>query len=117
LGKSTITREKARREGPKVMKSGGGTSLDLSGGEAFARVDCNVLFKSLLATKSKKLEPTQVVCSFGVLTIDIAHVVEMHSLLEELLKSTMLEVCCLKGEKAKLSEKLIGIKFNMEYFK
>jgi hypothetical protein len=41
----------------------------------------------------------------------------MHNLLEELLKSIMLKASCLKGEKAKLFEKLIGIKFNMANFK
>jgi hypothetical protein len=38
-------------------------------------------------------------------------------MLEELLKNMMLKVSHLKGEKAELFEKLIGIKFNMEYLK
>ncbi len=113
----STTKKKVKRKGVKIMKSGGGKSLDLCGGEASTRVDHNVLFKSLLATKSEKVEPAQAVCSFGILMIDIMHVVEMHSLLENLLKNIMLKAFRLKGEKAKLFEKLIGIKFNMEYFK
>ncbi len=78
---STV-REKARREGVKVMKSGGGTSLDFNGGEASIGVDCDILFKSFLVTKLEKVEPTEVMCPFGIFVIDITHVVEMHSLLE-----------------------------------
>jgi hypothetical protein len=102
------------------MKSGGGMSLelvDLSGGEAFVRINCDVLFRSILAIKSKKVDPTQRVCPFGVSSTNITHVASMHSMLEELLKSMMLKVSHLKGEKAKLFKKLIGIKFNMEYLK
>jgi len=113
----STAREKARRKGVKVMKSSGGVSLNLSGGEASTRVDHDVSFKSFMATKLEKEEPTQAVCPFGISMIDIAHVAEMHNLLEELLKSIMLKASCLKGEKAKLFEKLIGIKFNMANFK
>jgi hypothetical protein len=50
----STSREKARRKGVKVMKSGGGTSLNLSGGEASTIVDHDVSFKSFLATKLEK---------------------------------------------------------------
>ncbi len=42
---------------------------------------------------------------------------EIHNLLGELLKSAMLKMSHLEAMKTKLSKKLIGMKFNMEYLK
>jgi len=57
------------------------------------------------------------VCPFGVSSTNITHVASTHSMLKELLKNMMLKLSHLKGEKVELFEKLIGIKFNMEYLK
>ncbi len=40
---------------------------------------------------------------------------EVHKLLGELLNSAMLKMSHLEVEKAKLSRKLIGVRFNVEY--
>jgi hypothetical protein len=42
---------------------------------------------------------------------------EIHKLLGELLKSAMLKMSHLEAMKAKLSKRLIGMKFNVEYLK
>jgi hypothetical protein len=42
---------------------------------------------------------------------------EIHKLLGEFLKSAMLKMSHLEAVKAKLSKKLIGMKFNVEYLK
>jgi hypothetical protein len=56
-------------------------------------------------------------CPFTVSTSKITQLDEVHKLLGELLKSAMLKVSHSETKKAKLLEKLIGMKFNVEYIK
>ncbi len=59
----------------------------------------------------------QAICPFGVSKVVIIEVIELHDLLGQLHKNTMLKVLHLEAKKAKLFKKLIGLKFNMEYLK
>ncbi len=56
-------------------------------------------------------------CPFTNSSLKITQVDEVHKLLGELLKNAMLKVSHLEVEKAKLSRKLIGVRFNVEYLK
>jgi len=49
--------------------------------------------------------------------VEITKVIELHDLSGQVHKSAMLKVLHLEAEKAKLSKKLIGLKFNMEHLK
>ncbi len=49
--------------------------------------------------------------------MEVTKVIKLHDLLGQLHKTAMLKVLHLEVEKAKLSKKLIGLKFNMEYLK
>jgi hypothetical protein len=85
--------------------------------EAFGGMKGVFVWNSLLL--AMKLEniivSAQTVCPFGVLEMEIAKVIKLHNLLGQLHKSAMLKVLHLEAEKATLSKKLIGLKFNMEY--
>jgi hemerythrin len=56
-----------------------------------------------------------VLCPFINSSLKITQVDEVHKLLGELLNSAMLKMSHLEVEKTKLSRKLIGMRFNVEY--
>jgi hypothetical protein len=94
------------------MKSGVSVELSKMGGFAKVFGRLNSMSKYMLSTLTKGMPIGK--CPHGVSPTKVLKVGELTNVLDDLLKWTKAKVLHLEAERNKLSEKLIGLQFNME---
>jgi hypothetical protein len=83
------------------------------GGEGFGKYDYK-FYKSKQPNVVDSFDRETLICPYGVSPTKLARVIEVHVLIQDLLKQCGTRIAIQEEKRSKFFEKLVGMKFNME---